>query len=349
MSFESQNFKMKIDIISFTQNGTKIAVLLQTKLDNATAYTVPSVADRYSISSVDSSIREWTAERFLQGNGLIFVGSMGIAVRCIAPYIESKSTDPAVVVVDEKGRYVISVLSGHIGGANQLAQTVADLIGAVPVITTATDLNKVFSVDSWAKKSGYYIVNPEKIKNISAKLLKGNEVGLYSEFPIRSSLPKGVVLDNLLDDGIVVSLKPKSIFKNTLMLIPKSYVLGVGCRKNMSSRLFEQTVMDSLEENAIPIELVMTIASIDVKSKEKAILDFACKYGLRTEFFTAEQLKLAEGSFDHSNFVEKTVGVGNVCERACSIVGRRMVVQKQMLGGITLAASMVDWSVKFDN
>ncbi len=140
---------------------------------------------------------DWTEEHFSSSDALVFVGAMGIAVRAIAPFVKTKTNDPAVVVVDERGQFSIPVLSGHIGGANELANKIANILDAIPVISTATDINNVFAIDTWAKSQGLKILNPENIKSVSSKLLKGEEVHIKSEFSIVGDLPQNVFINDL--------------------------------------------------------------------------------------------------------------------------------------------------------
>lgn len=338
---------MKISVISFTQTGVALATKLAVKLPDTSAYSMKITDENTQVQLVEESVKLWAKERFKQGDCLIFIGAVGIAVRAIAPYVQSKTTDPAVIAIDEKGEYVIPLLSGHIGGANEMAIKVAEAIGATPIVTTATDLNQVFAVDTWAQKEGYYLVNPAQIKNVSATLLKGEEVGLVSEFPVSGDLPKDIVEQSGFASGIVVGDHPTALFQNSLFLKPKRYVLGVGCRKNIDSEVFEKAILESLAENKIDINAVSEIVSIDIKKNEKAILEFAEKYRLKFLTFSAAELQNAKGSFAVSNFVQSTTGVDNVCERACSLQAPELVVKKQMLGGVTLAVSRKAWTVKF--
>ena len=139
-----------------------------------------------------ADLRAWTALTWEASDALLFVGAAGIAVRAIAPHVASKVNDPAVVAIDEAGRFAVPLLSGHLGGANELAQTVARAAGAIPVITTATDVRGVWAVDTWARCAGLPVSNPEAIKRVSARLLSGGRVALYSDMPISGQPPEGV-------------------------------------------------------------------------------------------------------------------------------------------------------------
>ena len=139
-----------------------------------------------------ADLRAWTAHAWEASDALLFVGAAGIAVRAIAPHVASKTNDPAVVAIDEAGRFAVPLLSGHLGGANELAQTVARAVGAIPVITTATDVRGVWAVDTWARCAGLAVSNPEAIKRVSARLLSGGRVTLYSDMPISGQPPEGV-------------------------------------------------------------------------------------------------------------------------------------------------------------
>ena len=145
---------------------------------------------------VDCPLRDWIREAFSRYEGLVFVGAVGIAVRAIAPYVQSKTTDPAVVVVDEGGRFVIPLLSGHLGGANGLAHRIAAAGGGSPVITTATDGRGLFAVDSWAKEQNCHVMEPERIKGVSGKLLEGETIWMRCPWAVSGLQPgkRGIVM-----------------------------------------------------------------------------------------------------------------------------------------------------------
>lgn len=173
------------------------------------------------------------AEYFNKADALIFIGASGIAVRAIAPYVKSKTTDPAVLVIDECANFVISLLSGHIGGANGLARQIAAAIKAVPVVTTATDVNNLFAVDEWAARRGMVIESMEAAKDFAAALVAGKTAGLCSDYVIKGALPSGVEFAGSGETGMAVTTcKNKKPFNTTVVLMPKILHLGIGCRRN---------------------------------------------------------------------------------------------------------------------
>lgn len=174
---------MRIAILSFSSEGQLLGRRLREALEGRGS-------DCTLRRCPEGGLREWTQNHFLSNEALIFVGSCGLAVRAIAPFVQSKSSDPAVLVIDETGKFVISLLSGHLGGANELTKWVAEELSATPVITTATDRRGLFAVDSWARRNGYFVSNPEKIKEVSSALLEGKTVTFCSDFPISGKVPE---------------------------------------------------------------------------------------------------------------------------------------------------------------
>ncbi len=186
---------MNIAIICFSMTGLETGEKLQKALTEAGEQVTLAKKSRYLPDSIAVSTSQWAGEQFQSGkDGVIFIGACGIAVRSIAPYIVGKKTDPAVLVVDECGNFVISLLSGHLGGANELAFRCAGYLGATPVVTTATDLHSRFAVDVFAKKNGCAIFHMKAAKEASAALLAGEKIGFYSEFPWEGELPEGLIL-----------------------------------------------------------------------------------------------------------------------------------------------------------
>lgn len=291
---------------------------------------------------ITEPLSEWVGSHFLDVEGFVFVGAAGIAVRAIAPWVRDKYKDPPVIVVDEKGQFVIPVLSGHVGGGNRLARQIADFLDAVPVITSATDVQQEFAVDVFAKENHLWISSRELAKQISAELLDGETVGIHSIFPIKGGLPKGCQRGKTgkYQINIDIFCSPE---KKTLFLVPKAVTLGIGCRKGIPGEKLERQVVQFLENQKIWKQAVKRIATIEQKKNEPALLMLCRKFDWEFCWFSAEELNALNGSFAYSAFVEQTVGVGNVCERAavqgCGGKAEDLQIKKQKLEGMTIAAA----------
>lgn len=188
---------MRLSLISFTRQG---GLLCQTlfygflrERHSCEAFCMPKYAEECGLTPLEEPLGEWCGKRFAGADAMIFVGACGIAVRGIAPFVKDKREDPAVVVVDEKANFVISLLSGHIGGANELALKIAGMTGAQPVVTTATDVNGLFAADVFARQNGMVIENMAFAKRISAALLDGEAAGFYTDFPVEGEVPPKLV------------------------------------------------------------------------------------------------------------------------------------------------------------
>ena len=330
-----------IGIIAFTKAGCALAKKLADGLGlgSGSVCGPARFADELGIDAY-GSLDAWTQAHFTTDDALIFVGASGIAVRAIAPHVRDKFSDPAVVSVDEAGRFVVPLLSGHVGGANELAREVAAITGGQAAVSTATDVNGLFAVDEWAARHGFAILERSIAKEISAALLDGRPVGFRSDFELDEK-PSSVT-EGAADIGFVVSLDDSARpFPRTLHLVPRVATVGVGCRKGTDPSALEQAVADALAEANVSAKAVTAIASIDVKKDELAILELASKMGWSPVFYTADELAAVPGEFSSSDFVKRTVGVDNVCERAACASGGELVLGKQAGGGITVAIACV--------
>lgn len=293
-------------------------------------------------------IEEFLRSSFEYSLPILFIGAVGIAVRKIAPFINNKLTDSPVIVIDDMGKYVIPILAGHVGGANELAVRIANIINATSVITTSTDINDKFAVDIFAKKNGLRIVNKDGIKEVSSKLLKDENIYIYTgEYETKKPLGK---LVNVIDEDYLKNANSDSIkadvyigkdyMKDALNLYPKEYVIGIGCKKNTEFDLIEEAIINKLNGLNIDITDVAAVASIDLKKKEKGLLRFTSKYHLSFITYSAEELNEVEGEFAESEFVKNTTGVGNVCERAavrCAGADCEIICHKESKKEITIA------------
>ena len=294
-----------------------------------------------------SSLVEFTSLAFAEADHIIYIGAAGIAVRAIAPHLKSKDTDPGVIVMDEKAAYVIPILSGHIGGANALALDMARALGAQAVITTATDVNGVIAIDSWAMQNHMKIDRIGNIKHISSAVLENRRIKLYTQcrgkFAVLKSeelkaLYEGFEAADSLDSSnpsessgsdvpLVVITDSQSLiedvrkrFPEALVLIPCVTFAGMGCRKDIDFLPAEELFEQALTELDLDVRAIRSINSVDLKKDEKALLMLAEKYGIEFKTFSAEELMEAElhtdAEMSHSELVSRVAGAGNVCERA---------------------------------
>ena len=334
--------------VSFTKVGAQTA-------EKAAALLPDYLTERYA-RTVDPSLVGTQLSRFAQQamvdcDLIVFVGAAGIAVRAVAPYLMGKAFDPAVLVIDEAGRFVIPILSGHLGGANALTERLADGLGAQAVITTATDGRAVFAVDTWAAAHNCAVVDPEHIKHVSGALLRGEPVGLQSDFPVDGRLPAQVTLDGAPDSGFVISFDQSAApFSHTLHLVPRIVFLGIGCRKGTDEKTIEAAVQAALDGTGVPWDAVRGVASIDIKQNEPGLLHFCETHGLPLTVYSVEMLQNVPGDFTPSDFVTRTVGVDNVCERAavCAASGGALLCHKTARNGVTIALAAQEFRARFD-
>ena len=291
---------MRIAILSVTQNGYELAEKIS-----------ECIGGKIFAKGRDfERMKIFVTEIFTKFDALIFICAAGIAVRMIAPHIVSKLIDPAVIVIDERGQNVISLLSGHVGGANDLTLKISEKICANPVITTATDVEKNFSADNFVARLGLMPEPKDAIKIINSAILRGEEIFLTA--------------------GNV-----------RLNLTPKNLICGIGCRRGVCAEKIFSAVDMACQIINQPVERIKIFATIDIKRDEKGLLDFAKNLGREIKFFTAAELaeKILEYKLDESDFVKKNVGVGNVCEAAalCSVNRPKFALPKTKFDEVTVA------------
>lgn len=335
-------------LFAFSRQGCRTGQrVLAALAGESFACFAPERLEEPGFAPLGKPAKPFYGELFAAKDALIFVGSVGIAVREIAPHVKSKATDPAVVVTDELGRFVIPVLSGHLGGANALAKRLAGALGAVPVITTATDINCRFSVDTFARDFGYALSSLPIAKAVSAAVLEG-DVPIASEFPLPDALPAGLRPGESGPLGIYIGCRDAQPFEKTLRLIPKMLHLGLGCRRGTEAAAIAEAVSEMLEENRIDPRAIKCAASIDLKADEAGLLAFCAARKLPAAFYPAETLRQVPGDFTPSEFVKSVTGVDNVCERAALLGADTLIVKKAARHGVTAALAAESWEVRFE-
>ncbi|MDD6646956.1 MAG: cobalt-precorrin 5A hydrolase [Firmicutes bacterium] len=331
---------MKLAYLAFTEKGMELAETLRENLGG-----------QASRCGSGLTLSQWTDEHFNCCDGLVFVGATGIAVRAIAPHVRKKDCDPAVVVIDEQGNFAISLMSGHLGGANRLTCRIAEITGAQPVITTATDINRKFAVDVWSGHVNAKVLETDRIKLVSSAVLAGKTVGIYSPWHIRGMLPEHVELADRRQSDICLDVRVYKDDSNIMLhLVPRIGILGIGCRKNASPEQIEEAFEAFTVETGISSEAVTQVVSIDLKKNEKGIHRFCDMRKWPFDTFAAAEMETARGDFTESEFVRKTTGVGSVCERSVVCAGGNLIEKKFSHSGVTFAFGIKeyepDWSWK---
>ncbi|MCW3807181.1 cobalt-precorrin 5A hydrolase [Plebeiibacterium marinum] len=329
-----------IAIISVSKQGNALASLLSEKInEEAICYTLAKY-DLEGFQPIKGRIRHFCKFLFQEYEALIFIMATGIVVRSIAPWIKDKTSDPAVVVIDDKGQHVISLLSGHIGGANNLTEEVAMLINAQPVITTSSDVNNLPAVDTLAQEKDLIIDSMNDAKIITSMIINNQKVELVDEHGVfeKDILPD---TDGEICGRLIVSNKfgfdePVPFVR----LIPENIVLGVGCKKNTGSHQLWEFIKENLYALNLDLRSVKTIASIDIKAEEKAIIDAAEYLQCTNCFYNQKQLQEVDHLFEGSDFVKSTVGVASVSTTSAYLAGNekgKFLIRKAKKDGMTLS------------
>ena len=338
---------------------------------------------KYLPDSIQISTSAWAGEKFSDSDALIFIGATGIAVRSIAPYVASKKSDPAVLVVDECGKFVISLLSGHLGGANELALKTAEILEAIPVVTTATDLHHRFAVDVFAKKNNCNIFNMKAAKEVSAALLAGKKVGFYSEFPTDGELPEGLVrcdeygnpvssMDDRseeetqkssgfngtgtdctnIDCGVAVTVHTScNPFISTTQVVPKCLTLGMGCRKDKDARGIAEAAQKVLDRSGFHKEAFEQIASINLKKEEKGILSLSQDWQIPFGDLYRRRIKTGAWRIYSLTFCQKRSQVWTMSVREVQSLPVEMAGccrGKTGENGVTTAVAAREWRIHFE-
>lgn len=322
-----------------------------------------------SLDGRKNDARSFIFDGFKYHNPIIFIGALGIAVRMMKDLSQDKLKDSAFIVMDERKRYVIPVLSGHMGGAIELSYDISKRLGSEAVITTATDVEEKFSVDTFARINHLKIKNKEMIKKVSAKVLDGKEIRIA--IPKDSSIigepwDKVSIIkyeqEEVLADVLITEDDSLELCKNKEMLVmnPARYIFGIGVRKGKTFEEINEFIIDNGVSRQWMEDNILYFTSIDLKAKEEGLLNLASFYHTELITFNAMELSKIKGDFKESEFVKETVGVSNVCERAASLLASRLdknfdnklYKEKTAGNGITFAITKIErnrfrWRGKF--
>ena len=353
--------KPSIALWAVTPNGLKLAQRLRDRWPTATLFCPRRLADRdlspganpvvLPFATPFDRLTETVAGQFSRYDGHIFIMATGIVVRSIAPLLNHKTVDPAVVVVDDGGRFAISLTAGHLGGANLLAERTAHCLEATPVITTATDVNGKPAIDLLAGEHGLKIENPSCIKAVNMALLTDSAIRLHDpDGRLGSHLPGAVDFASVTPPGSAAGRDLPSacvwigdtvcdLPPDTLVLRPPSLVAGIGCNRHTPRDEIRDLLLQTLEQFALAPNSLTSIASIDIKSDEQGILELAEDMDLSLIFFSKEELDRVDDVPTPSTMVAKHVGVPSVCEAAAILASRNgpLIVPKHHTKNVTVA------------
>ncbi len=361
MDIESQNSKtFPVAIWIITPNGKTIGRKINTSVKNSVLFVSEKLLqDEEKNKSKNIFVfKKLSAEIVKEFNNFsnhIFIFSTGIAVRIIAPLIQSKLIDPGVVVVDDQANHAISLISGHIGGANSLARKIAALINADPVITTATDINNLPSIDLIAQNRNLYIETPHNIKYINMEFLKGNRVNLYDPFNIIKKDIPDCLLTDTLEHGkknrnkknrdknyIFCSHKIKKVSRETFILRPPVLTVGIGCNRGTSLKDIQEFLISVFKKNRLSIQSVFRFATTRVKKDEEGLLQLSESMKIKIDFYDNQALNSVTTIKNPSMVVKKYIGVKSVCEAAAilSADNGNLLIPKQKTRDVTIAVAI---------
>lgn len=352
---------MKLALISVTNQGARLANNLAEQL-RLNLHQVEKFAKegRNPLGHTSyESLSGLISEKFSHYEGFIFIMATGIVVRVIAPYIQDKRIDPAVVVMDEQGQYAISLLAGHIGGANELAVLIGEAIGAIPVITTATDVGKKPAADVLAVKLHRSVQPFSDLKQINGAIVHGDRVRFFldeklpnQEFYVQTAKKLGIVLDGM-EDVSIAQYDAAVLITNDVVKVDKPHVylrsiplaVGIGCRRGTSVTDILAAVTEACHTIGSTIEHIAIIGSTVVKEDEVGLLALIEQLAVPSRFFVNEELQkcIDQYQLEVSSFVQKQIGVGNVCAAAAILAGRtnKLLLPKTKYKNVTVAIAPV--------
>jgi len=325
---------VNIAILSLTTGGSELSERLVNQLAGAVSL------------HCRGTLRSAVEEAWPCYNALIFIMSTGIVVRTIAPLLTDKYRDPAVVVCDETGRFAVSLLSGHLGGANELARRVAHIMGGQAVITTASDVTGHTALDLWIRDLGLTVSEPSRLAGIMGKLVDRGFVTLHTDYPLAQLPPDILPSDDPQTADLLITVR--STDKGTgLILVPRALVVGIGCNRGTDARAIDNACTEVLTQHGLLPDAIRNLASIDLKQDELGLLAFAAGKGYEIDFFSSGQLNEV-ANVSESQAVLRATGAKGVAEPAAilSSGNNRLIVRKVKCKDVTIAVAEVfsPWS-----
>ncbi|NVO00199.1 MAG: cobalt-precorrin 5A hydrolase [Geobacteraceae bacterium] len=349
---------MKIAIITITRNGARLGARLQSGFADAELYALPKylgTAGKGAIA-IEPDLGALFERLWPEVGGFICIMATGIVVRKIAPYLRGKDVDPAVVVMDDAGKFSISLLSGHLGGANELAERCAFVTGARAVITTATDANGLPSFDMLAKENGWAIEDLSRVKVLNSLLIDDEKIAVVDDTGLVRSFFHGQgrlqfhesFVAGLRSEAkgflfVTNSIIPPQLRSESLLVLrPKNLVLGIGCNSGTSADEIEGVVISNLKRLFLSSASIALVASAEAKSREPGLIEAAERFGVPFICYPSEELNSVESPTPPSAYVMAAIGATGVAEPAALLASGRgeLILKKIKSGNVTLAIAV---------
>ena len=325
---------MKIAILTLTSGGNRLAEQISAQLPDCRIFFC-----RQSLASTLNQV--WP-----EYDALVFIMAAGIVVRAIQPYLRDKQIDPAVLVCDEKGDFVVSLLSGHMGGANKLARLLAEISGGQAVITTASDVLNHTPIDLWARDMRLFVRNRKKLTKAMGCLVNDGMVSLYSDFDL-PEIPDDFKPAGSPDTADLVITCKTDLAARGLVLHPKALVAGIGCNRGATEQQISEALSQTCAANNIALESIRNLASADAKKDEQGLIDFGRSQGYEIDFFAPDQLNSVK-NITVSPAAMKALGVRGVAEPAAILSAKspKLIIRKTKCTDVTIAVAQVvsPWS-----
>lgn len=335
---------MKLAIISVSDKGKKLALTIKEQLDNDSTIIKADLFHK--------NVKKYLKIAFYEYDAIIAIMASGILIRSIAPFIESKTTDPAIINIDDNGNFVISTLSGHLGGANKLTNKIAALIDATPVITTSSDINYKLGIDVLASDLYLSIENPDEILFFNKEIINGREISLFINPNKNFNYLFEYLNNNTLEINVSINYSSKvnldeihAVLDNHKLVIKeKMLVVGIGCRRGKECEKIYDGFKHSLLQLNIDKSRVNRLSSAEIKKDEKGILDLSEKLKIPISFVDLDKLKLFESNdIQKSDFVKSKFGIYGVCEPSALITAgfdSKLIYKKTSYDGVTIAIAI---------
>ncbi|HXV38322.1 MAG TPA: cobalamin biosynthesis protein [Nitrosopumilaceae archaeon] len=350
----------KAAVIAITKNGIEIGLSLKKKFPNWKIYAPSKFSDSNSqIEWFDDSTTARVGELFKTHEALVCIFSLGAVIRLISPHLRDKKTDPAIVVIDDTAKFAISTLSGHLGGANQLTEDIAKILGATAVITTAADVNKTIAVDLVGKEFGWKIDDDSTVTKVSALMVNEEKIGVFQDvgeknwWTPKKELPKNVTIYNSFEElknsnskgYLIISdkeVEDKELLKNSVVYRPKTLVVGIGLHWDTSKDTIKEGVKFCMKKFKLSPKSIARFSTIKKEVNVVGLQELAKEWNIPVDYFEKEEL--AQIAIPNpSETVQAFEGTSSVAEAsALRSSGGKLVVEKQKFPpNLTVAISRI--------